>query len=69
MVGRFRDALGSNGDKGTGVLRDALGALSATYAIDRFAVTALAGIAGVKVVGGNGMETGAHAAVTVGAVF
>ena len=25
VVGRYRDALGSNGDKGTGILRDALG--------------------------------------------
>lgn len=69
VVGRFRDALGSNGDKGTGVLRDALGAVSATYAIDRFAVTALAGFAGVKTLTSNGMETGAYAAFTVGAVF
>ena len=69
VVGRFRDALGSNGDKGTGVLRDALGAVSATYAIGRFGVTALAGIGGVKTLGSDSMQAGAQAAFTVGAVF
>jgi hypothetical protein len=69
VVGRFRDALGSNGDKGTGVLRDALGALSATYAVGRFGVTASAGLAGVKTATSNGMQTGAQAAFAVGAVF
>lgn len=69
VVGRFRDALGSSGDKGTGVLRDALGALSATYAVGRFGVTASAGIAGIKTISSNGMQTGAEAAFTVGAVF
>src|ERR1044071_8063581 len=48
VIGRYRDALGSNGDKGTGVLRDALGALSATYAVGRFRVTARAGVAGAE---------------------
>ena len=69
VIGRYRDALGSNGDKGTGVLRDALGALSATYAIGRFGVTASAGLAGVKTTTSNGMQTGAQAAFGVGAVF
>jgi hypothetical protein len=69
VVGRFRDALGSNGDKGTGVLRDVLGAVSATYVIDRFAVTALAGVGGVKLLGSDSMKAGAQAAFTVGAVF
>lgn len=69
VVGRFRDALGSNGDKGTGVLRDALGAASATYVIGRFGVTASAGIAGVKTVNSGTMQTGPAAAFSFGAVF
>jgi hypothetical protein len=69
VVGRFRDALGSNGDKGTGVLRDAHGLVSATYALGRFGLTASAGIAGVKTIGSDGMQAGAEAAFTVGAVF
>lgn len=69
VVGRARDALGSSGDKGTGVLRDALGAVSATYAFGRFGVTALAGIGGVKTTTSNGMQAGAQAAFAVGAVF
>jgi hypothetical protein len=69
VVGRFRDALGSNGDKGTGVLRDALGAVSATYAIGRFGVTALAGVGGVKTVASGSMQAGAQLAFAVGAVF
>jgi hypothetical protein len=69
VVGRFRDALGSNGDKGTGILQDALGAASATYVIGRFGVTASAGIAGVKLLGASSMQTGAEAAFSVGAVF
>lgn len=69
VVGRFRDALGSDGDKGTGVLRDALGAVSATYAIGRFGVTALAGVGGVKTVASGSMQAGAQVAFAVGAVF
>ncbi len=69
VIGRFRDALGSNGDKGTGMLRDALGAVSATYVIGRFGVTASAGIAGVKTVNSGSMEAGAEAAFTIGSVF
>jgi hypothetical protein len=69
VVGRARDALGSSGDKGTGVLRDALGAVSATYVIGQFGVTALAGISGVKTTTSNGMQAGAEAAFSVGAVF
>lgn len=68
VVGRFRDALGSNGDKSTGVLRDALGGLTATYVIGRFGVTGTAGIAGIKTVT-SGSQTGAEAALSVGAVF
>jgi hypothetical protein len=69
VVGRFRDALGSNGDKGTGVLRDALGGASATYVIGSFGITAMAGYAGVKTVGASGMKGGAAGALSIGAVF
>jgi hypothetical protein len=69
VIGRFRDALGSNGDKGTGILRDALGAATATYVIGRIGVTASAGIAGVKTVASGTMQAGAEAAFSVGTVF
>jgi hypothetical protein len=69
VIGRVRDALGSNGDKGTGVLRDALGGASATYVIGNFGLTATAGITGVKTTTSNGMQTGPAAAFAVGATF
>ena len=69
VIGRFRDALGSNGDKGTGILRDALGAATATYVVGRIGLTASAGIAGVKLLGKDSMQAGAEAAFSVGTVF
>ena len=69
VVGRYRDALGSNGDKGTGILRDALGAASATYVVGRFGVTATAGIAGVELLSVGSMKAGAAGALAVGAAF
>ena len=69
VVGRYRDALGSNGDKGTGVLRDALGAASATYVVGRFGVTATAGVAGVELLSVGSMKAGVAGALAVGAVF
>ena len=69
VIGRYRDALGSDGDKGTGVLRDVLGAASATYVVGRFGVTATAGFAGVETLTSGSMQTGAAAALAVGAVF
>lgn len=69
VVGRFRDALGSNGDKGTGVLRDMLGGASATYVVGKFGVTATAGIAGVETTTSGSMKSGAAAALGIGAVF
>jgi hypothetical protein len=69
VIGRYRDALGSNGDKGTGVLRDALGGVSATYVVGSFGVTGTAGIAGIKTTTSGSMQTGAEAAISVGAVF
>jgi hypothetical protein len=74
LVGRYRDALGSNGDKGTGIIRDALGGVAATYAIGRFGVTGSAGFAGIKTVAtatapAKPMQFGPQAALAVGAVF
>lgn len=69
VIGRYRDALGSNGDKATGILRDALGGATATYVIGSFGVTATAGIAGIKTVDSGSMQTGAQAALSVGSVF
>ena len=73
VVGRFRDALGSNGDKGTGILREGLGAATATYVIGRIGLTASAGVVGVKtldlVTKTTSTQTGAQAAFSVGTVF
>ncbi len=69
VVGRFRDALGSNGDKATGILRDALGGASATYVVGRFGVTATAGIAGISTTTARSMQAGPAAAFSVGTVF
>ena len=68
VIGRYRDALGSNGDKGTGIVRDALGALSATYVIGRYGVTASAGYEGITLVH-ESIQGGMEAAVALGAVF
>jgi hypothetical protein len=69
VVGRYRDALGSNGDKSTKILQDALGGLSATYVIGSFGVTGTAGVAGIKTTTSGGMQAGAEAGLSVGAVF
>jgi hypothetical protein len=69
VVGRYRDALGSKGDKGTGILRDALGGATATYVLGNFGVTATAGIAGIETTTSGSMQAGAEAALSVGAVF
>jgi hypothetical protein len=69
VVGRFRDALGSNGDKGTGVLRDALGGATATYVIGNVGLTAMAGFGGIETTTSGSMKGGAQAALSVGAVF
>ena len=69
MVGRYRDALGSNGDKSTGILRDALGGATATYAIGRFGVTATAGFTGVETTTSGSMQSGVAGALAVGSMF
>ncbi len=68
VIGRFRDALGSNGDKGTRVVRDALGAVAATYVVGRIGLTASVGIDGVKLLNAP-MQAGPEAAFSVGTVF
>jgi hypothetical protein len=68
VIGRYRDALGSNGDQGTHIVRDALGAVSATYVVGRYGVTGSAGIEGITLTGAS-MQGGMEAAIAVGAVF
>jgi hypothetical protein len=69
VVARYRDALGSNGDKGTGVLRDMLGGVTATVAIGKIGVTGTAGFAAVETITSGSLQGGALAAVSIGAVF
>jgi hypothetical protein len=69
VVGRYRDALGSDGDKSTGIVRDALAGATATYAIGKFGVTATAGFAAIETVAERSMHGGTQAALAVGAVF
>ena len=69
IAGRYRDSLGSNGDKSTGILQDALGGFTATYAVGNVGISATAGLAGVKTLTSGSMQGGAEAALGVGAVF
>jgi hypothetical protein len=69
VAGRYRDALGSSGDKGTGILRDALGGLTGGVAIGNFAAVATVGYGGIETVTSGSMVGGAQAGLTVGAVF
>jgi len=69
VLGRYRDALGSSGDKGTGILRDALGGVTAGYALGNIGVVATAGIAGIETLTSGSMTSGAQVALSVGAVF
>lgn len=67
VVGRYRDALGSGGDKG--VLRDVLAGASATYALGKIGVTLTGGIAGVETEAAGSMKAGPAGVLSVGAVF
>jgi hypothetical protein len=69
VAGRYRDSLGSNGDKSTGILQDALGGATATYVVGNFGITATAGFAGVKTLTSGSLQGGAEAALAVGAIF
>jgi hypothetical protein len=64
-LARYRDALGTTGEA---LARDAFGGAAATVAIDRFAITAMAGGAGVQRTGGR-FQTGAAATLAIGAAF
>ena len=69
VAGRYRDSLGSNGDKSTGILQDALGGATATCVVGNIGISVTAGFAGVKTLGASSMQGGAEAALAVGAVF
>ena len=64
-MARYRDALGTTGEA---LARDAFGGVVATIAIDRIAITAMAGAAGVQRTGGR-FETGAAATLAIGTAF
>jgi hypothetical protein len=66
-MARYRDALGTTGEV---LARDGFGGATATLVIDRLALTAMAGIAGVQRTGtGTKFETGAAATLAIGAAF
>lgn len=65
----FRDALGSNGDKGTGIVRDLFAGATGSVVISPVVVTAMAGIAGVELTGMPGMKTGPSVTLAVGTGF
>lgn len=61
---RYRDALGST----EAIVRDGFSGATATFAIDRFAVTAMAGVAMIET-RSTGRDFGAAATVAIGAGF
>lgn len=67
VVGRYRDALGSGGDKG--VLRDVLAGASATYAFGKIGVSVTGGVAAVETVDSGSMKAGPAGVLSLGAVF
>lgn len=67
LVARYRDALGSHGE--LGVVRDLFAGASATIAIDRFGISALAGLSEIETSATDSFEAGASASLTVGAAF
>ncbi len=67
VTGRYRDALGSGGDRG--VLRDAFGGLAATVVVGPVGVTTMAGLAGVQTTGMTSMATGPSVTLGVGTGF
>jgi hypothetical protein len=64
-LARYRDALGTTGEP---LARDGIGGASATLVLDRVAITALAGVAGVQRTGQR-FEAGAAATLAIGAAF
>jgi hypothetical protein len=69
VIGRYRDALGSNGDKATGIVRDVLAGVSATYLIGKVGVTLTGGLGGFKLNTASSMDFGPTGTASVGAVF
>jgi hypothetical protein len=67
VVGRYRDALGSGGDKG--IIRDVIAGASATYTLGKIGVTVTGGISGVKEDTAPSMKTGPVGVFSLGAVF
>jgi len=67
IVGRYRDALGSGGEKG--VIRDLLAGASATYTLGKVGVTVTGGIAGVELETDTSMKAGPAGVLSLGAVF
>lgn len=67
VVGRYRDALGSGGDKG--VLRDAFGGVAVTVVAGPIGITAMAGVAGVETTTSGSMATGPAATLGIGTGF
>ena len=67
VMARYRDALGTTGEA---LARDGFGGATATVVIDRLALTAMAGVAGVQKSGtGQQFQTGAAATLAIGAAF
>ena len=64
-MARYRDALGTTGET---LARDSFGGAVATLVVDRVAISALAGVAGVQKVGQD-FKVGPAATVAIGAAF
>lgn len=64
-MARYRDALGTTGEA---FARDSFAGVMGTLAVDRFAITAMAGAAGVQRIGQR-FETGAAATLAIGTAF
>jgi hypothetical protein len=69
VAGNFRDALGSNGDKSTGIKRDLFAGVTGSVVVSPVVVTAMAGIAGVELASMSGMKTGPSVTLAVGTGF
>jgi hypothetical protein len=67
VVGRYRDALGSGGDKG--IVRDVIAGASATYTLGKVGVTLTGGFAGVKEETSPSMKTGPAGVLSLGGMF
>jgi len=66
VTGRYRDSLGSRGE--ATMVRDLIAGVTATWTVDRFAFTALAGLAGVETLAAP-FTTGLATTLSLGAAF